>query len=284
MKKKIVAFTLVIAMLAIAIVGGTLAYFTDFEEKTNVIAVGDVSAKLYESKYHRGANSSSYLFMTGQPEVLDDATIVADDATYHTEYLLNATLMPFDLKSEHRVQSMFEECTVAKNAYVQNTSTTNDCFVMVRYLIPADIAPYLDIFYVDTQFVAEGDEILSADARTLDNTDKSEPVYTRVSSSGANFVEQGAYLVKIDGEEYYVADFIYLERLTPGEFTQYSPISKITLIPTVTEETIEELGLAEDRQFDIIVEAHVIQADGFYNAPEAFDAYFEQEAAQQPQE
>ena len=284
MKKKIVAFTLVIAMLAIAIVGGTLAYFTDFDEKTNVIAVGDVSAKLYESKYHRGANSSSYLFMTGQPEVLDDATIVADDATYHTDYLPNATLMPFDLKSEHRVQSMFEECTVAKNAYVQNTSTTNDCFVMVSYLIPADIAPYLDIFYVDTQFVEEEDEVLDADARTLDNTDKSEPVYTHVSSNGANFVEQGAYLVEIDGKDYYVADFIYLERLTPGEFTQYSPISKITLIPPVTEETIEELGLAEDRQFDIIVEAHVIQADGFYNALEAFDAYFEQEAAQQPQE
>lgn len=283
MKKKIVAFTLVIAMLAIAIVGGTLAYFTDFDEKTNVIAIGNVSAKLYESKYHRGANSNSYLFMTGQPEVLDDATIVADDTTYLTDYLPNATLMPFDLKSEHRVQSMFEECTVAKNAYVQNTSTTNDCFVMVSYLIPADIAPYLDIFYVDTQFVAEDDEILDADARTLDNTDKSEPVYTHVSSSGANFVEQGAYLVEVDGKDYYVADFIYLERLTPGEFTQYSPISKITLIPTVTEETIEELGLAEDRQFDIIVEAHVIQADGFYNALEAFSAYFEQEAAQQPQ-
>lgn len=284
MKKKIVAFTLVIAMLAIAIVGGSLAYFTDFDEKENVIVIGNVSAKLYESKYHRGANSSSYLFMTGQPEDLDDATIVADDATYHTDYLPNATLMPFDLKSSHRVQSMFEECTVAKNAYVQNTSTTNDCFVMVSYLIPADIAPYLDIFYVDTQFVEEDDEILDADARTLDNTDKSEPVYTHVSSSGANFVEQGAYPVEIDGEEYYVADFIYLEHLTPGEFTQYSPISKITLIPTVTEKTIEELGLAEDRQFDILVEARVIQADGFYNALEAFTAYFEQEAAQQPQE
>lgn len=283
MKKKIVAFTLVIAMLAIAIVGGTLAYFTDFDEKTNVIAIGNVSAKLYESKYHRGANSSSYLFMTGQPEVLDDATIVADDATYHTDYLPNATLMPFDLKSEHRVQSMFEECTVAKNAYVQNTSTTNDCFVMVSYLIPADIAPYLDIFYVDTQFVAEDDEILDTDARTLDNTDKNEPVYTHVTSSGANFVEQGAYLVEVDGEEYYVADFIYLERLTPGEFTQYSPISKITLIPTVTEETIEALGLDENRQFDILVEAHVIQADGFFNALEAFEAYFKQLEAQEPQ-
>ena len=280
MKKKLVAFMLVISMLAIAIVGGTLAYFTDTDAETNVVTIGNISAELYESKYHRGATGNSYLKMTGQPEPLDDATIVADDATYHTDYLANATLMPFDLKTEHRVQSMFEECTVAKNAYVQNTSTTNDCFVMVRYLIPADIAPYLDIFYTDTQFVAEGNEILDADARTLDNTDKSEPIFTHISSNGANFVEQGAFLE--DG--YYVANFIYMERLTPGEFTQYSPISKITLIPTVTEETIEELGLAEDRQFDILVEAHVIQADGFYNALEAFDAYYEQMANELPQQ
>ena len=262
---------MVIAMLAIAIVSGTLAYFTDEDFETNVVTIGGVSAELYESKYHRGATGDSYLKMTGQPEPLDDATIVADDATYHSDYLANATLMPFDLKSEHRVQSMFEECTVAKNAYVQNTSTTNDCFVMVRYLVPADIAPYLDIFYTDTQFIADDDEILNTDARELDNTDTYEPIYTHISSTGANFVEQGAFVE--DG--YYAANFIYMERLTPGEFTLYSPISKITLIPSVTEETIQTLGL-DNRQFEIEVEAYVSQADGFYNALEAFEAYFDQ--------
>lgn len=283
MKKKIVAFTLVIAMLAIAIVGGTLAYFTDEDFETNVITVGSVSAELYESKYHRGATGGSYLKMTGQPEELTDDDIIADDAVYHTEYLPNTTLMPFDLKTEHRVQSMFEECTVAKNAYVKNTSTTNDCFVMVRYLIPADIAPYLDIFYVDTQFVAEDDEILDTDARELNNTDKTEPIYTYVDSSKANFVEQVGEIGASYDEDYYVAEFIYMERLTPGEMTLYSPISKITMIPTVTEETIQSLNL-EDRQFEIEVEAYVIQADGFYNALEAFEAFAEQMASNQPQE
>lgn len=269
MKKKILAITLCVAMLAIMLVSGTLAYFTDNDAKTNVITVGNVSAKLYESKYHRGATGDSYLKMTGQPEPLDDATIVADDATYHSDYLANAKLMPFNLKTEHRVQSMFEECTVAKNAYVQNTSKTNDCFVRVRYIVPATIAPYLDIFYTDTQFIAADNAIATADARTLDNTDKSEPMITTVTSSGANFTLQGTTLK--DG--CYVAEFIYAERLTPGEFTQYSPISKVTLIPTVTEQTMVYLGLAEDRQFEIKVEADVIQADGFLNALEAFNAF-----------
>lgn len=268
MKKKILAVCLCVAMLAIAIVGGTLAYFTDTDVKTNVITVGNVSAELYESRYHRGATGDSYLKMTGQPEPLDDATIVADSVTYQNDYLAKATLMPFDLKSSHRVQSMFEECTVAKNAYVQNTSKTNDCFVRVRYMVPASVAPYLDIFYTDTQFIAADSDIAKADARTLVNTDKGEPIITAVNSSGVNFTQQ----TNTQKDGYYVAEFIYAERLTPGEFTQYSPISKITLIPSVSEKTIQSLYL-NNRQFEIKVEADVIQADGFLNAVEAFNAF-----------
>ncbi len=263
MKKKIIAITLCVVMLAIAIVGGTLAYFTDTAEATNTIVVGNVSAKLYESRYHRGATGDSYLKMTGQPEPLSDANIIADDAVYHSEYLANAKLMPFDLS--HKVQSMFEECTVAKNAYVENTSATNDCFVRVRYIIPEDIAPYLDIFYVGTQFITANDAVATADARTLNNEDTNEPMITTVNSRGANFA------VQTNGT--CVAEFIYAERLTPGEFTLYSPISKVTMIPSVTEETLEALGLAEGRQFDIKVEADIIQADGFLNALEAFAAF-----------
>lgn len=277
MKKKILAITLCVAMLAVMLVSGTLAYFTDTDEKENVIVVGSVSAKLYESKYHRGATGDSYLKMTGQPEPLDDATIVADDATYHTDYLPKATLMPFNANDRnHQVQSMFEECTVAKNAYVQNTSKTNDCFVRVRYIVPADIAAYLDIWYVGTQFIGEEDAIANEDARNLDNTDKYEPMITDVYTSGANFTEQTTGRTE-KGD--YVAEFIYAERLTPGEFTLYSPISKITMIPSVTEEDMMSLNL-EDRQFDIMVEADVIQADGFRNALEAFDAFDAQEAPQ----
>ena len=47
MKKKIVALALVICMLAIAIVGGTLAYFTDTDAQTNTFTAGKVGIKLY---------------------------------------------------------------------------------------------------------------------------------------------------------------------------------------------------------------------------------------------
>ena len=274
MKKKILALCVVVSLAAVAIIGGTLAYFTDTAKETNIIAVGDVSAKLYESKYHRGATGNSYLKMTGQPEPLTDEAIVVDDTTYQEEYLKNATLMPFDLKSDHRVQSMFEECTVAKNAYIENTSKTNDCFVRVRYLVPMEMAKYLDIFYTDTQFIAADSEIAIADARSLDNDDKNEPIITSINSNGANFKAQCAdNFVERDGKLYNVAEFIYAERLTPGEFTLYSPISKVTMVPTVTSETLAESVKVEGSQFNILVEADIIQADGFYNALEAFKAF-----------
>ena len=48
MKKKILAMCLCVAMLAIAIVGGTLAYFTDTDTETNVFTTGDVAIDLIE--------------------------------------------------------------------------------------------------------------------------------------------------------------------------------------------------------------------------------------------
>lgn len=275
MKKKIVSLCLVVALAATAVIGGTLAYFTDTQKATNTITTGDVSIWLYESKYHRGATEGSYLHMTGQPAELKDTDIIKDNDTYHSDYLANAKLMPFDLKSEHRVQSMFEECTVAKNAYVQNTGNTNDCFVRVRYMIPEAIAEYLDIFYVDTQFITADDKVAEADARTLNNNDATEPIITsdEFNSKGANFVAQGAEkFTDEDGNEFYVAEFIYAERLTPGEMTLYSPISKITLIPSVNNEIAEKI-VDTNGQFTIKVEADAIQADGFLNAVEAFAAF-----------
>lgn len=48
MKKKIIAMCLCVAMLAIAIVGGTLAYFTDTDAETNVFTTGNVAIDLIE--------------------------------------------------------------------------------------------------------------------------------------------------------------------------------------------------------------------------------------------
>lgn len=54
MKKKITAICLCVTMLAIAIVGASLAYFTDTKDATNTFTVGNVKIKLIEQQ--RGEN------------------------------------------------------------------------------------------------------------------------------------------------------------------------------------------------------------------------------------
>lgn len=51
MKKKIVALCLVVCLAATAIIGGTLAYFTDTDEKTNTFTVGNVDIVLTEPEW-----------------------------------------------------------------------------------------------------------------------------------------------------------------------------------------------------------------------------------------
>lgn len=51
MKKKLLALVLVVALAATAVIGGTLAYFTDTEKATNTFTVGNVDIKLTEDKW-----------------------------------------------------------------------------------------------------------------------------------------------------------------------------------------------------------------------------------------
>lgn len=49
MKKKIVAFAMVFALAAVAVVGGSLAYFTDTDAKDNTFTTGNVKIELIEN-------------------------------------------------------------------------------------------------------------------------------------------------------------------------------------------------------------------------------------------
>ena len=57
MKKKVISLCLVVALVAIAVIGGTLAYFTDTTDtKDNVFTVGNVNIVLTETKWDAEAD------------------------------------------------------------------------------------------------------------------------------------------------------------------------------------------------------------------------------------
>ena len=79
MKKKIFALVLCVAMLAIAVVGGTLAYFTDADAKTNTFTMGKVDIALDEPNYTPGEDGKLKVF-PGQTYPKDPTITVASDS------------------------------------------------------------------------------------------------------------------------------------------------------------------------------------------------------------
>ena len=55
MKNKILAIVLCVAMLAIAIVGGTMAYFTDTDADVNVMSLGNI--KIVQNETDRNGDA-----------------------------------------------------------------------------------------------------------------------------------------------------------------------------------------------------------------------------------
>ena len=104
MKKKILALALVIAMLAVAIVSASLAYFTDEDYATNTFTIGEVDIDLRED--------------FGNDDDTDDDGTPGADTTFYPGVAVN------------------------KDVWVANTSTTgNDAYVRVHVAFPVELAP-----------------------------------------------------------------------------------------------------------------------------------------------
>ena len=84
MKKKIVAITLCIAMLAIMIVSGTMAYFTDNAAQTNTFTAGKVDIYLYEHEVEKDEDGN--LVSTGKKTL--------EDQSYHLYPAMTVTKDP----------------------------------------------------------------------------------------------------------------------------------------------------------------------------------------------
>ena len=271
MKKKLTAIFLCVALVAIAVVGASLAYFTDTKSAKNTFTVGNVEIELLESQYHRvnaGKGNATgmkepiiggYLWaanvdMQGTTEntpnyvtsgevwdglYFSDAQIEADAATYKDGYF-----------AEHS-QNMVPGANVRKNPYVKNIGA-NDAYIRIRTLIPVSLFDVIDSgpSYWTTTAMNEGQVTSNAVNTYL--------------TSGATAVKQ----VERDGIMYYEYDFTFVKAVKPGELTFWNVWGNIAINKDATTEE-----LANVKSFDVIFEADAIQAEGFADAKAAFAAF-----------
>jgi len=253
MKKKILALCLVVALAATAVIGGTLAYFTDTDAETNVFVVGNVDIELIESQLHRvnagvpnGQTSTSPLwsnvemngtaagykydengFWTGA--CYTDDQIKTDAETYQDEYLADANIAP--------------GTGYHKMPYVINTGK-NDAYIRIRVIIHKDLDGLLD-----------------------------DSMYTGTAISSGEFT----YEKVLDGN-FYEYTFTRVNPLASGEMTFWNVWGSITMDKDVTNADITDAVIAglinrETGEFNIVVEADGIQADSFANAAAAWTAF-----------
>ena len=270
MKKKLTAIFLCVALVAIAIVGASLAYFTDTDEATNTFTVGNVKIDLIESRYHRqGSGGSGDTSIPAPTQTASGMKYVSDDATIYTDEEIKADAANYSAYIGERGKNMVPGRRVAKSPYVINTGA-NDAYIRIRVMIPT--AANND--YVN---VHEGGVITNVWCST--SMLSGEFVNTK-SGGQANepYIKKAA--VTRDGVTYDVYTFVRVEPLAAGAMTEWNVWNNIGINKDATSADVQKAIDAgaitvtdSTMTLNVLVEADAIQAEGFADAAAAWAAY-----------
>ena len=253
MKKKIMAICLCVALVAVAVVGASLAYFTDTDSAQNTFTVGNVKIQLLESSLHRenagvanGETSTSELWSNVAKEGTGNTSKYKAGDTFYTDAQIEANAEEYTCKEVQLIPGK----SYHKMPYVKNTGN-NDAYIRIRVMIPAD----------------------------LDTAVLNSSMYTSTAMNNNEFTmaTDQTGTVERDGIKYNVYTFTRIDPLAPDEMTYWNVWGTIHMDTTVTSAQAEELfganGPYPNGVFPVLVEADAIQAEGFANAAAAWTAF-----------
>ena len=274
MKKKLTAIFLCVALAAIAIVGASLAYFTDTKSATNTFTVGNVKIDLIESKFHREGNDNSgdttipdpthkvtaddgMKYVTTGHTMFTDAEIKADAETYQNDYLA--------VKGANMVPGR----GVAKCPYVVNTGA-NDAYIRIRVMVPSA---------ANNDFVAVEDGGVITNQWCSSCIGQGEFIDGKGGGwNNAPAIDKAS--VTKDGVTYDVYTFTRTEPLKAGAMTEWNVWNFIGIDKTATSADIQKAidagaitATDGTMTLNVLVEADAIQAEGFADAAAAWAAF-----------
>ena len=250
MKKKITAIALVVAILAVGIIGGTLAYFTDTDEETNTFTAGGVKIDLIEQQVNK-------------------------EGTALEDFKQNQVLMPIVGSAQGEKDALGQP--VAKN-YVDKIVTIENT---------GKSAAYIRAYFAIPSALDDGYETFNAGANTLHfNFGNKDGVSTygvqwewKLDNGKWNYFE-----TTIDGVAYNVYFADYYQPLAANATTEQF-ISGLYLDKSFDQrdgvyyafnEEIDLSGLMVQDELTIKcpVKAVAVQAEGFDSVAAAVDAAF----------
>jgi len=264
MKKKILAIVLCVAMLAIAIVGGTMAYFTDNDADVNTFVVGNVEIKQNEEQREYVIDDA-----TGRHDYNDDKVVA-----FENDHPLVPAVIPGDTHSydgtitlgNGNTYKIWDETInneLDKFITVTNTGS-EEAYIRTIIAFEDDAAGSLTS---KLHTLWGGDEDGNYEELTIKPDANGE--YVGMESGKAIYWLQksdGSWLtLNIGGTTYTVAVFTYKDYLEAGETTDPS-LMQLWLDPSATNDWSAAVG----DQYQIVVASLAVQADGF-NDPDIAD-------------
>ena len=246
MKKKIIALCLVVALAATAVIGGTLAYFTDTDEETNTFTMGNVQIDLKE--------------------------------TFDAQ---NAVLRPGSQSTNKIEKKVWIENTGSENAYVwyewyipSELDSTDGSTGTNNVLHVNSNGSTWDKYRTDSRFWAAGQTAALPEEQTWDHDPEKE---LGLSVGPEGFIRQETLA---DGITYNVYLVLYHGVLAPEAETTVAMNgayldSKVDYDAVNGYYTIngDKINYDFTKGVNIIVKAYGIQAAGFADVYAAYNAY-----------
>ena len=271
MKKKLTAIFLCIALVAIAIVGASMAYFTDTKEATNTFTVGNVKIDLIESRFHRvGMGSSRDTSIPDPTTTVSGMKYVEDGKVAFTDEEIKADAAKYTDYIGDRGQNMVPDRRVAKCPYVVNTGK-NDAYIRIRVMVPT---------------AANGDCVKVEDGGVITNVwcgtaVKSGEFQRGTDGAAYPVIDIGGYTDE-NGLKYDVYTFIRNEPLEAGAMTEWNVWNNIGIDKKADSADIQKAIDAgaiikgpngTGMTLKVLVQADAIQAEGFADAAAAWAAF-----------
>lgn len=264
-KKSILMAAIAVMLVAVLVVGGTLAYFTDAKSADNVFTVGNVKIDLIESTYHREGNDNS-----GDKDI-PDPTHTASGMKYVTDghkAFTNEEIKTDAAKYAKYIGTkgvgMVPGRGVAKCPYVINTGD-NAAYIRIRVMVPSR---------------ANNDYVAVKDGGVITNqwcsTSMISGEFKAATGDRTPAIDIGGYTDE-NGVVYDVYTFVRNEPLAVGAMTEWNVWNFIGIDKTANtadiQKAIDAGAIAKDGTLHVLVQADAIQADGFANAAAAFTAF-----------
>ena len=275
MKKKLTAIFLCVALVAIAVVGASLAYFTDTKSAKNTFTVGNVKINLIESTYHRTGSDNA-----GDESVPDPTTkaagmeFVPEGWTVFTDDEIKTDAEKYSEYIGERGKNMVPGRGVVKCPYVINTGA-NDAYVRIRVMVPSK---------ANNDFVAVKDGGVITNQWCTSCISQGEFIDGKGGGwNNAPAIDKAS--VTRDGVTYDVYTFTRTKPLKAGAMTEWNVWNFIGISKDATSDDIQKAidagaikvtetdGGAKTMTLNVLVEADAIQAEGFTDAAAAWAAF-----------